>query len=378
MSLLSDDQVIERVFDHIDNNTTDLGTRVWREPTENYRSDARFEAERSLFRRLPLVFCPAAALAEPGSYVARQSAGVPVVAVRGEDGQVRAFRNVCRHRGVTLAEGKGCAKAFVCGYHGWTYGLDGTLRHVPGEHGFPGLDKARHGLSPLRAEERHGLIFVTQEDPIDDGALAACPDLFAPEQAVIDGNDYEDDVNWKLNQEAAMEGYHIKMTHGKTFYPYGFDNLNVVETFGPNSRITFPFRRIEKLRDIAPAKRRIGGYVTYVYHLFPNAIAAVLSDHTVLLISEPLSPSRTRFTTYRLTNRGADGSAEAIARAKKDAAFVNDTGSQEDRAVVRAIQSGLESGANSHFTYGHFETAIVHFHATLTDLLNGSGKKDSQ
>lgn len=145
-------------------------------------------------------------------------------------------------------------------------------------------------------------MFVTQEGPVSEGALAGCPDLIAPEQQLIDSGEFVDDVDWKLTAEAGMEGYHIKTTHRKSFYPYGFDNLNVVETFGPSSRITFPFRHIEKLRD-----------------------------------------------------------------------FVSDTGLVEDQAVVRAIQEGLASGANTHFTYGRFEKAIVHFHKTLTGLLASDG-----
>ncbi|MCZ6656447.1 MAG: aromatic ring-hydroxylating dioxygenase subunit alpha, partial [Gammaproteobacteria bacterium] len=112
----------------------------------------------------------------------------------------------------------------------------------------------------------------------------------------------------------------------------------------------------------------IAGMVTYVYHLFPNVSIAVLSNHTTLSISEPLSPTQTRFITYRLTNKGDEGDAEDE-RAKRDASFVADTGGKEDRAVLQAIQDSLASGANQHFTYGKFEKAIVHFHKTLTGML---------
>ena len=169
--------------------------------------------------------------------------------------------------------------------------------------------------------------------------------------------------------EANLEGYHIKPTHTETFYPYGFDNLPLVETFGRNSRVTFPFRRIEKLRPLPPEKRSIAGMVTYVYHLFPNVVIAVLSNHTTLSVLEPLSPTQTRFHTYRLTNKGESGHVDGAARATRDAAFVGDTGGKEDAAVIRAIQNGLTSGANEHFTYGLFEAAIVHFHKTLHKVL---------
>jgi phenylpropionate dioxygenase-like ring-hydroxylating dioxygenase large terminal subunit len=369
--LMSDAAVVERVFEHIDHDTTDVGEQLWREPVENYRSTERFLAEIELMKRLPVPFCPSAALAETGSYVARSAAGTPLVVVRGEDGAVRAFRNACRHRGMQVARGSGCVKAFVCGYHGWTYRLDGRLRHIPHDHGFPDLDRSEHSLVPVEVCERHGLVFVTQEQPVDEGALKGLgdlPDLIAPRQQIFASGDNVSEVNWKLSMEGNLEGYHIKPTHRETFYPYGFDNLNIVERFGNNSRVTFPFRRIEKLRGLPTAERNIAGMVTYVYHLFPNISIAVLSDHTTVTISEPLSPTQTRFINYRLTNKGAR-SEISTERAQRDAGFVADTGGKEDASRVRAIQESLASGANEFFTYGRFEAAIVHFHQTLTGML---------
>jgi hypothetical protein len=112
-----------------------------------------------------------------------------------------------------------------------------------------------------------------------------------------------------------------------------------------------------------------------VYHLFPNVILAVLSNHTTMSVLEPLSISRTRFHTYRLTNKGERADAGTDAKAARDAAFVGDTGGKEDAAVLRGIQNGIASGANEHFTYGHFEQAIVHFHQTLHALLDAPFKR---
>ncbi len=369
-ALLDDQHIAQRVLDHIDRKTTDAGTECWREPVANYRSEPRFRAELDLLRRLPIPFCPSAALPEAGSFVARSAAGTPLVVVRGDDGRVRAFRNACRHRGMRLADGNGCAKSFVCGYHGWTYRLDGALAHIPHAEGFPGIDKNTHGLVPVHAEEKCGLVFVTQiPSPMAVGALDALPELFAADQRIFASTENASDVNWKLFMEANLEGYHIKPTHKTTFYPYGYDNLNVVETFGRNSRVTFPFRRIEKLRALPPQQRDLAGMVTYVYHLFPNVILAVLSNHTTMSVLEPLTTTRTRFHTYRLTNRGEAARDGADAKATRDADFVADTGGKEDAAVIRAIQNGIDSGANTHFTYGYFEQAIVHFHKTLDALL---------
>src|SRR5882724_4605772 len=140
IALSDDPSVVQRILDHIDQETTDESETVWRELVANYRSEARFAAELALvLRRQPTPFCPSVALPDDGSYLAREAAGTPILAVRGKDGRVRAFRNACRHRGTRLAEGVGCAKVFECRYHGWTYDLDGGLRHVPHQNGFPGL-----------------------------------------------------------------------------------------------------------------------------------------------------------------------------------------------------------------------------------------------
>ena len=368
--LLSEADLIDRILGHVDAKSTDLGDDVWHEPTENYYSKERFAAEIELLRRLPVAFCPSAALPENGSYVARTAAGTPLIVVRGDDGVVRAFRNACRHRGIPVAQGSGCTRAFVCPYHAWTYGLDGRLKHVPGDDGFPNLDQEQHGLVPVTAEEKGGLVFVTQDDPVSPGALADMPDLLTAEQTVFDASEFTDEANWKLIAETSMEGYHIKALHNRTFFPYGFDNLNVVETYGPNSRIIFPFRRIEKLRDIPRDERRINGMVTSVYQLFPNTHVSVLSSHSLLIILEPLSPTKTQWVVYRLSNHVNDGKTADINEAKRDATFVKDTGLDEDRAAACAIQAGLKSKANSHFTFGKFEKAIVHFHTTLRKLLD--------
>ncbi len=368
-SLLSDQQVIERVFDHIDNKTTDLGNTVWQEPVDNYRSDKRFSEEINLLKRITVPFCPSAALPQIGSYIARKAAGVPLFVVRGEDGKVRAFLNSCRHRGMPVAKDKGCAKAFICPYHAWTYSLDGQLKHIPGQDGFPDINPDDNGLVEVHATEIGGLIYVNQQGPIDHDALNALPEFFSPEQEFFDENTFTDDANWKLIAETSMEGYHIKALHNKSFYPYGLDNINVVETFGPNSRITFPFRRINKLRDIDPAERRIDGMVTYVYQLFPNAHVSILSNHTTLIILEPISPTRTKYIVYRMTNNNELGKKAALEAAKKDASFVNDSGIQEDRAAACGIQESLNTNANTHLTFGKFEKAITHFHQNLSKAL---------
>ena len=369
----NDAELLDHILSHIDNGTTDLGDEDWHEPVANYSSQARFDAERRLMRRLPVPFCPLAALPELGSYVARSSAGVPIVVVRDLDGTIRAFRNACRHRGMQLAEGTGCTKIFRCTYHGWAYRLDGRLEYVPHEHGFPDLDKDNSGLVPVYAVDiQGGLVFVTQDEPVGPGALESLPDLLTDDQVLFASNESVNDINWKLTAEATLEGYHIKPTHPETFYPYGYDNVNVIEMQGPNSRICFPFRRIEKLRDAPRQNLSLDRMVTVVNRVFPFASVNRLSQHYDVTLAEPESPTRTRYFSYKLTLPIPDGSApteEALTRAKKDVAFLSSTGNKEDEKVVTDIQAAIGSGANTHYTFGRFESAIAHLHRNLAHYL---------
>ncbi len=148
--------VISRILEHIDSGTTDVGQDVWHEPVHNYTSKARFAAELSqVLRRTATPFCPSAALSEPGSFVARDASLIPIVAVRGRDGVVRAFRNACRHRGAQVVPtGAGRKAAFTCRFHAWSYGLDGALRGIPHDYGFPCVNKDEYGLVPVKAEAR--------------------------------------------------------------------------------------------------------------------------------------------------------------------------------------------------------------------------------
>ncbi|WP_337188197.1 aromatic ring-hydroxylating dioxygenase subunit alpha [Phenylobacterium sp.] len=363
-TLLAETEVVARVFDHIDNGTTDLSSDIWREPVANYLAAERFEAERALMRRIPVAFCPSAMLPAPGSYLARNAAGVPLVAVRGADGVVRAFRNACRHRGAQVACGAGQQKSFVCPYHGWTYGLDGALRGIPGEHGFPGLDKARHGLTPVRAYEHGGLIYINQEpgDRDDAAYVATLPTLFGPTHELISDVLRETQANWKVCAEGFLEGYHIYATHRDTFYPAQFDNLALVEAFGANSRVTFPYRTIERLRGAPEDTWDTESKLTYLYHLFPNVMIATLPRRILMVVLEPVAPGLTHYHRYTLAR--AEDLAVHREAIDKGIAFGLE-GEKEDRMIVESIQRGLSSRGNETFVFGRFEGAITHFHRTL-------------
>jgi phenylpropionate dioxygenase-like ring-hydroxylating dioxygenase large terminal subunit len=363
--LLNKNEVIDRVFAHIDNGTTDLGTSQWHEPVDNYTNESRYEKEIALLRQRPVVFCPSAAIPDAGSFISRTAAGTPLLVVRDNDLKVRAFINACRHRGMKVASGQGCKRTFSCPYHGWTYNLDGSLRGVPGEEAFPDLEKETAGLKELFAIERGGLVYVQQEGAPRLETLDTALDFFEPSQLLIHQSDTLDEANWKLLTETLLEGYHIKSLHRESFYPFGLDNVNVVESFGQNSRVVYPFKRIEKLRAVSPDDREIEGFATLVYHLFPNVSVSVLSKHTSVTVIEPLSPSRTQMFSYYIKHSAKNGVEISVEEAMRDVDFVNQSGQEEDRAAARDIQETVTTSANSHLTFGYYEKAIVSFHQQL-------------
>lgn len=376
-SVADDVTVVRRILAHIDAGTTDEGD-AWREPVENYVNPTRFVEELEVLRSYPSVYLPSAALPNPGDHVERVSFGVPLFAVRGRDGTARVFRNSCRHRGMALVEGPGCAQALVCRYHGWTYRLDGALSHVPHADAFPGLDMSARGLVEVESREVDGLIVIGPlgtPHPQADAAMAA----------LADGSPWRDKLvhstrlvavrpalramNWKVLVEQFLEGYHIRTTHKNTFYPIQYDDLNVVESFGPNTRVTFPYKNIERLRDRPESTWEVGHRVTYVYHLFPNVMVATFPNQVLVITIDPIDIDHTTVTIYAMVTPDVIRRAAADPETSQDARNLLNEGGIEDNDMSEGVQLGLHAGANTFVEFGTHESAIGLFHATLDDRL---------
>lgn len=378
-SVLADDvEIVRRVLAHIDAGTTDEGT-TWREPVENYLSPSRFAREVRLLRAMPSVFVPSAAIPAAADHVERIAFGVPLFAVRGSDQRARVFRNACRHRGFAFVEGAGCSRALVCRYHGWTYRLDGSLSHVPHAEAFPGLDASTRGLVEVESREVDGLVVI---GPLDvagagaqgrvDEALAALGDgapwrdKLVPAQRLVYVDSTVRAVNWKVLIEQFLEGYHIRSTHKDTFFPVQYDDLNVVETFGPNSRITFPYRNIERLRDRPEATWTTSARVTYVYQLFPNVMVATFPDLVLVIVIDPVDIDHSTVVVYSMVKPEM---AQHVSPPIDPAGTLVARGAVEDNEMSAGVQRGLRSGANEFVEFGRHESAIGHFHATLDERL---------
>jgi choline monooxygenase len=370
-SLASDAEIVHRILAHIDAGTTDEGD-AWREPVEAYLDPARFADELRLLRSMPSVYVPCVAIPNPGDHVERVAFGVPLFAVRDADRRVRVFRNACRHRGMALVDGAGCSHALVCPYHGWTYRLDGSLAHVPHAEGFPGLDMSSRGLVEVASHEVDGLVVIDPldiHDPATEGLTDGGPwrDKLLPAERLFHTQSTVRAMNWKVLVEQFLEGYHIRSTHRETFYPLQYDNLNVVETFGPNSRITFPYRNIERLRDRPESTWTVGARVTFVYHLFPNVMLATFPDQILAVVIDPIDIDHSTVTTY-----GMAGPRVVAERAPTGGGRgLLPEGALEDNAMSAGVQQGLHADANAFVEFGRHESAIGHFHATLDTRLAG-------
>ncbi|WP_214406449.1 aromatic ring-hydroxylating oxygenase subunit alpha [Pseudonocardia lacus] len=369
--LAGDVEIVRRVLAHIDAGTTDEG-ESWREPVANYLDPDRFAAEMRLLRSLPSVFVPSAAIPGSGDHVERTAFGVPLFAVRGRDGRARVFRNSCRHRGVALVESAGCSHALVCRYHGWTYRLDGSLSHVPHQDGFPDLDTSGRGLVEVASAEVDGLIVIGGVEPGANADLAALADgtpwraKLAPASRMFNASTTVRPMNWKVLVEQFLEGYHIRSTHRETFYPVQYDNLNVIETFGPNSRITYPYRSVERLRGRPESSWTVERRVTFLYQLFPNAMIATFPDRVVLVVVDPVDIDHCAVTTYSMAEPAVvDGRGGEPSKAGK---LIAD-GLLEDNEMSAGVQRGLHAGANRFVEFGRHESAIGHFHRALTERL---------
>ncbi len=381
-SVAEDVEIIRRILAHIDAGTTDEGD-AWREPVENYLAPGRFTSELEMLRSFPSVYLPSAAIPQAGDHVERACFGVPLFAVRDHDGRARVFRNACRHRGLALVEGQGCSHALVCRYHGWTYRLDGALSHVPHADAFPDLDVATRGLVEVDSREVDGLIVIgplqapstDRRRQVADTAMTALSDgspwreKLLPAERLVYVDSTARPMNWKILVEQFLEGYHIRSTHANTFYPIQYDDLNVVEAFGPNTRIAFPFKNIERLRDRPESTWTIDRRATFVYHLFPNVMVATFPDQVLVVAIEPVAIDRSTVTIYALTTPAV---AEAISVNPDNAAGARAllaAGGVEDNEMSEGVQRGLRAGANTFLEFGTHESAIGRFHATLDERL---------
>ncbi|HEX4512670.1 MAG TPA: aromatic ring-hydroxylating dioxygenase subunit alpha [Polyangiaceae bacterium] len=359
------DRLLARVGQPV---TSDADARV---AVSAYTSAARFEAERTMFRRTPIAIAHASELASPGAFVTRDVAEMPVLAVRSEEG-VRAFVNVCRHRGTRLVEAaSGVAKAFACRYHAWTYDLGGRLGHVPHRETFPTIDTATRGLVALPCEVRHGIVW-TVLDPsasldvrahvgpdIDDDLASFALDDHVRLESVRETRA----CNWKLVIEAFLEGYHAKYLHNKTIARFFLDGVVVFDRFGQHVRSAGGRRELAKW-----SGGTIREAATMFYFVFPNTILVLHPDWISHITMIPETPSTSTYVHAMLVPRATSG----------DAAHWRETWNliegavfqKEDLVVADSIQASFGAGIERDFAIGGLELPIRHFHDAIENAID--------
>jgi len=258
------DQVayLERMLSMVRTNTRDDGPGVSHTPVEGYYDPARFQREVDLlFRRYPIVVAFSSQLCKPGDFVVNDHTGQPILVTRGTDGVLRAFLNVCRHRGAAV-EQKPCGankRAFVCAYHGWSYDLTGRLVGVTDGAAFGEIDRSKHGLRRLKLAEKYGLIWVVPtaleegEDAGFDidrylGALNADLSGWDMQGWVLHSSEpIRPRMNWKLVIDTFLELYHFRYLHPGTVYPLFLDNIATYERMGNHMRWAAAKRTLTEL-----------------------------------------------------------------------------------------------------------------------------------
>ncbi len=278
-----------------------------------YHSDALLELEKQhVFREHWQIACHISDVPEPGNYVTMDVVGERALILRGQDGELRGFHNICRHRGSRLVtEDKGsCRNALVCPFHGWVYNLDGTLRGAARPRSFPPLDKREFGLVPLDLEVWMGFVFIR----FAPGPQPSVAELMQPFAAEL--GEYRIDemlpagqiwtqpspVNWKSVRDVDNEGYHVAMAHpalqdlyGSTYYDEPFvDGLcRSFATYNPHAGRRWSVRNYVK---IAPEATHLPERLrkAWIYYgIFANAVIAVTPEAVQFYQEFPLSTGET-------------------------------------------------------------------------------------
>ena len=302
-------------------------------PGWTYHSAALLELEKELvFRTHWQIVGHVSDVRNPGDYLAMDVVDERALVIRGKDGEVRAFLNMCRHRGSrVVADNQGnCRNALVCPFHGWVYNLDGTLRGAARPRSFPDLDKEEFGLKRIDLEVWMGFIFIR----FRPGPQPSVAELMKPHESEIAHYRTAEmvpswgiwssvsNVNWKSVRDVDNEGYHVAMAHpalqdlyGSTYFDEPFVNgvSRSYATYNPHAGRRWSVRNYVR---IAPEPVRLPDDLkrAWIYYgLFPNTVINVQPESAQFYQEFPLSTGQTllRGAIYRY---GDETRAQAAAR----------------------------------------------------------------
>jgi choline monooxygenase len=367
-----DRSIARRLIDHIENHTTDMAEEVLEVPMAVYTSQEHYQREMEvLFRDHPLVLCLSGALPKSGSYLAIELLDVPILVTRDSVGEVHAFANMCRHRGVRVVDGHGETRRFTCPFHAWVYDLEGKLVGVPVAEGFEGMRREDKGLIELPVAEGYGLVVgrIRPGSPIDIESYLG-PGLteelslldFADWEMVGEPHKHPVNANWKVTLDTYRENYHFSYLHRTTLAEYAYGGVLTFDSFGPHVRNASAIRTIDTIRDVPdedwddPSR-----HFSYQYSLFPNVCLSFDCRHIELWQILPLDTHTSEvlhMAHYRpgLSAEESDKLAEMapwICQAVVDA---------EDFWVAGRTEPGIRTGLVKTAVFGRNEPAPQHLH----------------
>ena len=371
-------QMARRNLEHVKAGTVDQAPAVHRVPAAHYVDADRWQREMDLiFRRLPLVLGFSAELREVGSYRSMIVADVPILLARGSDGVVRAFLNVCRHRGaVIVEEGIGNASRFTCPYHAWSYDNEGSLLGIYKQKDFGKIDKDCHGLTPLPVFERAGLIWgaLTPHCPIDfDRFLSGYDEVLEGlglADAHLVGRQIVEGPGWKVAYDGYLDFYHLPILHRESF---GTDIPSdaLYDAYGPHQRVSMPNPGLLALDSISeddwPLEQIIGG----VWTVFPHISIADFDAGGKLFMVSQLFPGDTPDESITIQNFLAvdEPTPESQKIIDEQLAFLLEVVRDEDYAMGKRIQRTLKTGSLDDVLFGRNEFGGQRFHRWVDAIL---------
>jgi choline monooxygenase len=362
------------------------GQEHWRQLEPRYYRDPAITEleERRIFARSWQLVSHEARLPNPGDYVTSTAGSQPVLVLRDERGELRAFRNVCRHRGSRLLRGSGeCGKAIRCLYHGWTYRTDGELIGVPEGRSIRGLDKSKLGLFPARVETLCGFVFVNLDvhaRPLAE-QVAGLPERLAPygiDRLRPSGEWHNTQPsNWKIVVDNYNEGYHVPIAHPGLMRLLDYKRYDVEVHDGwvwfeapmrdkPSGNLTE--RAYQRLASPMPGlgdeDRRVWRYAM----IYPNTTIDLYPDQVVTWRIDPDGPLRARDEAFAYRHPHA-GVRTRLARLLNNR--LNTVVGNEDADLVANVQAGLETRDLELGPLSHREAAIAWFADRIRADLEG-------
>ncbi len=303
-------EILRKLFSHLAAGTTDLAPEEMYQPVSVYTDTQHAARERdTLVKHMPLVACLSTELPKANDFVTVDLVGTPALIVRQTYGCLKAFANVCRHRG-SKVETAACGnrKLFVCPFHAWSYDGEGSLRNMPFPQGFSGMDRAARGLTALPVEERHGMIWVV---PTPGAKLDVATHLGKSLDAELTSwglggyvferqQKFDVPVNWKLLVDGFLEDYHLPILHKATIGPYFQPNLHTFRSHGVNGCMVAARANITKLTQKTPDAVDLSLCSAIVSSLFPASVLVWQNDHFELwtFLPDRHDPLRSHVTAW--------------------------------------------------------------------------------